>query len=119
VIRFRKEISDELAELETEVLAVVSYRGCDKSPLTVGGIRQASPDVVLGQFRKVVEDLLMGLTNGEPTENVRDRNSHVADAGTATALAWLDGNDVLVIHGKQPSTIRGSVQQRFRHFNPG
>ena len=36
---------------------------------------------------------------GEPTEHVRDCDPHVADARTATTLARLDGNDVLVVHG--------------------
>jgi hypothetical protein len=33
-------------------------------------------------------------------EHIRNRNPHVADARTAAALARLDGDDVLVVHGQ-------------------
>jgi hypothetical protein len=72
-----------------------SCRGCDQTPFAVGGKGQASPDVVLGQLREVVEDLRMGLAGGEPTQHIRNRNPHVADARTTASLARLDGDDVL------------------------
>src|SRR6185437_3277797 len=116
--RLWKKIIDGLAELETKVLVELkaSYRGCDKPPLTVG--RQAGSNIVLGQFREVAKDLLVGLAGRQPTEHVRDRNPHVADARPAAALTRFDGNDVLVVHGKNPSIIPGSAQQCLvRHFN--
>jgi hypothetical protein len=56
----------------------------------------------------------MGLARGEPTEHVRNRNPHVADARTPATLARLDGNDVLVVHGRKSSIIPSFVQQRFK-----
>jgi hypothetical protein len=38
-------------------------------------------------------------TGREPSKHIRDSDPHVSDARTATALTWLDCNDVLVIHG--------------------
>ena len=55
----------------------------------------------------------MGLASGEPTEHIRNRNPHVADARSAAALARLDGDDVLVVHDNNFSIIFGSAQQRF------
>jgi invasion protein IalB len=40
----------------------------------------------------------VGLTRGQPAEHISDRNPHIADAGTAAALARLDRDDVLVVH---------------------
>ena len=53
----------------------------------------------------------MGLTSGKPTEHIRHGDPHVPDARTAATLAWLDGYDVLVVHGKKFSIILGSPQQ--------
>jgi hypothetical protein len=52
----------------------------------------------------------MGLTGGKPTEYIRHGDPHVPDARTAATLAWLDGYDVLIGHGKMSSIIPGSAQ---------
>ena len=54
----------------------------------------------------------MGLAGGQPTEHVRNRNSHMPDAWTAATLARVDGNNVLVVHGGEDSIIPGLAQQR-------
>jgi hypothetical protein len=89
VIRFREKISNVPAEPEAGILveARASCRGGDKAPLTVSGIGQAGPDVVLGQFGKVVENLLTGLAGGEPTGHVRNRNPRVTNARTGRGPA--------------------------------
>jgi hypothetical protein len=41
----------------------------------------------------------MCVAGREPAEHISDGDPHVADARTATALARLDRNDVLIFHG--------------------
>jgi hypothetical protein len=55
----------------------------------------------------------MGLAGGEPTEHVRDRDPHMADARPAATLARLGRNDVLVVHDREVSIDPGSVQKGF------
>ncbi len=55
----------------------------------------------------------MGLASGEPTAHIRNRNPHMANARTTAPLTRFYGNDALVVHGKKPSIITCSVQQRF------
>ena len=88
-----------------------SFRGGDKASLTIRRVSEAGPNIVLGQFGEIGQDLLMGLAGGKPTEYIRNRNPHVADAGTAAALTGVDRNDVLILHKKDNSTISGSTQQ--------
>jgi hypothetical protein len=40
----------------------------------------------------------MCVAGREPAEHIRDGDPHVADARTATTLARLNRNDVLVLH---------------------
>jgi hypothetical protein len=89
------------------------HRRANQSPLTVGGIRQASEDVFLGQLGKVVKNLLVGLSSGEPAQHIRNRDPHVADATPVAALARFDGNDALIFHDKEFSIIPGSAQEGF------
>jgi hypothetical protein len=55
----------------------------------------------------------MCLACGEPPEHIRNRNPHMANARTTAPLTRLYGNDALVVHGRKPSIITCSVQQRF------
>ena len=55
----------------------------------------------------------MGLACGEPAKHVRHRDPHMSDTRTTASLARLDGNDLMVVHGKKSSINRGSAQQCF------
>jgi hypothetical protein len=52
-------------------------------------------------------------TGREPTDHIRDGDPHMADARTATALARLDRDDVLVFHGASLTLFsrEGSAQR--------
>jgi hypothetical protein len=114
VIQFREKISDSLAELETEILveqklhieAVIS-----RLSRSAAYDRQArmSSSVNSGSRR----ELLVGLTGGEPTEHVRDRDPHMADARPAATLARLDRDDVLVVHDREVSIDPGFSAEGF------
>jgi hypothetical protein len=70
------------------------------SQITLGSrLGQACLDVILGQFREVAQDLLVCPTGRETTDHICDGDSHMADTRTATPLAGLDRDDVLVFHG--------------------
>jgi hypothetical protein len=98
----REKIDYRLTKPEAEILVEQElhlFGSGNNSSLTVSRVSEASADVVLGQFRKIGEDLRMALTGCEPAEHIRHSNPHMPDTGTAAALPRLDGNDVLVVHG--------------------
>ena len=37
-------------------------------------------------------------TGGKPTQNIRDSDSHVPNAGAATPLAWFNCDNLMVVH---------------------
>jgi hypothetical protein len=51
---------------------------------------EAGPDILLGQFTEIIEDLLMGLARGEPAEHIRHRYPHIPDARTAASLTRIN-----------------------------
>jgi hypothetical protein len=100
MIRLRENISEILAELETEILVEqkASCRSGDQLPFAVSRIGEAGADVVLGQFGEVAQDFLMGLAGGEPTEHIRDGNPHLPYARATAALTGFDRDNVMVVH---------------------
>ena len=71
----------------------------------VGGIGQASTDVLTLQFRIVLQDLCFGHTRSEPALYIVDGDTHVAHARLPAALARLNRDSVAIIsHGGLPVT---------------
>jgi hypothetical protein len=61
----------------------------------------------------------MCLAGRKPAKHIRDGDPHVADARTATPLAGLDCDDVLVFHGANLASFsrkRSSVVQTNRNY---
>jgi len=50
----------------------------------------------------VGNDILMRHAGSKPTQNIGNRDTHPADAGTPSALSGLDGNDGLIVHALLP-----------------
>lgn len=66
---------------------------------TVGGVAKAGEDIVFSQIREVGEDFLVAHARSKVRQHVVDRDAHASNTGLPTALAGLDGDDVLIIHG--------------------
>jgi hypothetical protein len=72
---------------------------------------QAGTNVFLGKVREIAQHLLVGHAGSKPAENIIDRDAQAADAGFATPLAGLDGDDVLVTHGWTVVLSRADVKR--------
>ena len=66
--------------------------------VAVGGVGEASPDVLKRQFGELLDDLHIGHASGEPAENVINRDAHPADTRASTAFAGFDRDDFSVVH---------------------
>jgi len=74
--------------------------------LTVGGIRQAGSNIFFSEFRIVVESRFIHHSRGQPTEHVRDRNTHPANRWSPTALAgfvMMSCYTLYVVHHSLPA----------------
>ena len=68
---------------------------------TVSGIGQSSTYVLEGEFRILLDNLLVGHPGSEPTQDIVNRDAHTPNARSAAALTRLDGNDLAVVHGSR------------------
>ena len=66
----------------------------------VSRVAQAGEDIVFRQIGKVSEDFLVAHTRSKVRQHVVDRDAHASDTGLPTALARLDGDDVLIVHAR-------------------
>ena len=66
--------------------------------IAVGRKRQGSPNILLGEFREVVNDFIFRHSGGQLAENIIYRNSQAPNARFAAALAGLYGDNLAVIY---------------------
>jgi hypothetical protein len=69
-------------------------------PLTISRKRQAGPDILGSKLGKITENLFLRHSGSQIGKHIRDSDPHPANAGLTTALAWLDRDDLGVIHKK-------------------
>jgi len=67
---------------------------------SVSRVAQAGEDIVFRQIGKVSEDLLVAHTRSKVRQHVVDRDAHASDTRFPTALARLDGDDILIVHAR-------------------
>src|SRR5947209_2962226 len=77
-----------------------------------GGVRQAGPDVLGGQFWEVGEQFIDSHPASEVLEHVPDGDPHAADARLAAPLARLDSDEVRVVHTHSLPARRCTVNER-------
>ena len=81
-------------------------RGCNEElPFAVGGEGEASANIVTGKFGEVGENLGLGHAGGEILQNVLNSDSHATNTGLPAAFAWFDGDDVVVVHAQNVSSV--------------
>src|SRR5438552_6347823 len=66
--------------------------------LPVGGEREAGADILSGQVREVLQDLLLRHPRGEIFQDVRHRDPQSPNAGLAETLSGLDGDPGAPVH---------------------
>ena len=74
-----------------------SLSGGEHTPLAIGRVGEAGADVAFGDLWEVGPDLVVRHAGGEPAEDVGDGDPQAANAGSAAALAGLDGDDLAVV----------------------
>jgi hypothetical protein len=78
-----------------------SLRPVEDTLFTICRECQAGLDVFLGKVRKVGEDFVLRHAAGKIFQDIIDRDPHPPNAGFPTALAWLDRDDLPVVHGRK------------------
>ncbi len=97
--------------MRLELVGWTSFRReSDQPPLTPRREGQAGADVFAGQVWEILENLICRHAGSEAVENIRDRDPQPADARSTPALAGLEGDDVLVVHGVKLGTAEGRVK---------
>src|SRR5712692_5993202 len=100
VNRVRKEITVAAPVWETssrQRAASCGWHG-KQSALTVRGKGNACLQIVAGEIRKIFEDLIFGHVGSQIFQHLIDGNSQAANARFSTALVWVNGDVILVIH---------------------
>jgi len=82
----------------------------------VSGVAQAGEDIVFRQIGEVGEDFLVAHTGSKVRQHIVDRDAHASDTGLPTALAGLDGDDVLIVHARIIRRDRVFPQVRLDKF---
>lgn len=80
---------------------IVSYRDRQGLLFTIGGVGEASQNIVAGQVGKVCQNFLGGHTGGQVGEHIINGDPHSSDARFAATFTWFKDNDVSVVHGGQ------------------
>ncbi len=72
-------------------------RDRDHSAFSIGGELKAGEDVLMLEFREVLEDLLLAHARREVLKDIVDGDAHAADARFSTALAVFDRDAIQMI----------------------
>jgi len=64
----------------------------------VRSVAEAGENVLLGEIRKVSEDFLMRHPRSKLGQYVINGDAHPPNAGFSTALAGLDGDELVIVH---------------------
>ena len=89
-----------------------TFRRRDHSSLAISGEREAGPDVVACQVRKVSEQIVLGHAGRQVVEHVGNRHAQAADAWFAVAFSGLDRDPVHVRHRPSVRNVRPTVKWR-------
>src|SRR5688500_2713885 len=110
----RSQVPRLSRELSLDIAPPVDWEACVKDsdqtatsitplnhqrvPLPIGRIRETCFDVFWCQFRKIIDQFTLGHSGCEITQNIRDSDSHSANAGLSASFSGLDRDDVSIIH---------------------
>src|SRR5437773_7493751 len=72
--------------------------GNHRVALLVRRVRKTGADVLLGQVRIIVNNLLVCHTGSEPSEHVTDSDTDPTNARLPAAFTGFDGYDFVVVH---------------------
>ncbi len=64
----------------------------------VRGKGDACLQIVAGEIREILEDLIVGHVGSQILQHFIDRNSQAANTGFSAALICVNGDVILVIH---------------------
>jgi len=96
---------------------VISCRHRYEMVIAISGECQDGLNVFLLKFREVSKDFSIAHTGGEPTEDIIDGNSHIADTWLSFPLSRLDGDALTIAlhemsNGLEFPTIQGRRLRR-------
>ena len=88
-------------------------------PFPVRRVDQTRTNILLREFGIIIEDFLMRHAGGQPAQNVAHGNAQAPNAGLASALAGLNGDDALIAHaGTLPDELwRSNPALRLRRVH--
>src|SRR5262249_11175718 len=91
---------------------------CPQPPFTGGRKRQAGTYVLRGQLGKVGQHLFRSHASRKVFQHVLHSDPHATDARLTAPLAWLDRNQVRVVHSASVLRPRSIVNDHHRPHRP-